>query len=284
MKIKRKSGLLWSVSCLILFLTATWYLPAQQAPTPAEKDHAQTPSDPLAEMTPENHALFYAFREAIKKENLGDALDNGRKLLPALRPGTELANIVTKLTAQAALETGDTSYALTLIKPMEEFPRTDWVAAEILARLYAESENKELRDRQIAHLLDLHSHTSDKQIAEQQTFTIQTVNLHSGYAIFLYPFKPPEPKSTYLIAEIWTGEGKYAYRIVVGSEPEDQLFFKAKHPGERRFSFDLFRKNEKHPNGRESRKLLGYVEGVFDYDYMRDCVVNIANGDTLPQR
>jgi hypothetical protein len=259
-------------------------LSAQQPVAPTDSGKLQVQNDPFAELTPENRALLNELREAVKRYDFNVILANGKILLPALKPGTVQTNAIMKITAQAALETGDTNYAFTLIKPLAELPPTDWVAAELLARLYAESEIKELRDRQITHLLDLHSHTSDQQFAEQLTFTIQRIKLHSGYAILLYPFKPLKPYNTYLIAEIWTGEGKMDYRIEIGSESEDQIFFKAKHPGERRFSIDSYRKNNEHPNGPESQALHGFVDGVFDYDYMRDCLVNTANGDPPPRR
>jgi hypothetical protein len=221
MEIQRKSSFVWGLFGLIFLLTSTCHLSAQQAPTPGDKDHAQTPSDPLAGLTPENRSRFNELREAIKREDLTATLANGRILLPALKPGTVLVDSIMKLTAQAALETGDTNYALTLIKPLAELPPTDWVAAELLTRLYAESGNKELRDNQIAHLLDLHSHTSDKQFADQPTFTIQKIQLHSGYVVFLYPFKQLKPSNNYLTAEIWSSKGEYSYRIVIDSEWED---------------------------------------------------------------
>jgi len=280
MKIKRKSNLLLGMLGLIFFLTATWYLPAQQASTPADKDHAQPQSDPPAELSPENSSVLNALREAVKKYNMTDILADGRVLLPALKPGTVMFDGVIKLTAQAALETGDTNYALTLIKPLAELPPTDWVAAELLARLYAESENKELRDKQIAHLLDLHSHTTDKQFAEQLTFTIQRVKLHSGYAVLLYPFKPLKPYSTYLIAEIWNNEGKMDYRIELESMGTDQLLFKAKKPGERRFSIDTFVESKKG----EKQALMGFIDGVFEYDAMRDSLIAIANRKEAPHK
>ena len=219
-----------------------------------------------------------ALRDAVNRYDNPDILANGRILLPALKPGTVLSDAITKLTAQAALETGDTNYALTLIKPLAELPPTDWVAAELLARLYAESENKELRDRQIAHLLDLHSHTSDKQFAEQLTFTIQRIKLHSGYAVLLYPFKPLKPYNAYLIAEIWTNEGNMDYRIELESMGIDQLLFKAKKPGERRFSIDTFVESKKG----EKQALMGFIDGIFDYDLMRDRLIEVANQEKTP--
>jgi hypothetical protein len=68
------------------------------------------------------------------------------------------------------------------------------------------------------------------------------------------------------------------YRIELESDPADLAFFKAKKSGERRFSLDTFRKNEKNPDGPESQALHGFVDGVFDYDFMRDQMLSVANG------
>jgi hypothetical protein len=262
---------------LALSLSSAYQLSAQQPAAPADTASQQAHNDPLAELTPENRAHFNKLREAVERGDLTAILANGRILLPVLKPGTARTDAITEVTAQAALETGDTNYALTLIKPLAELPATDWVAAELLARLYAESGNKELRDRQIIHLLDLHSHTSDKDFAEQLTFTIQTVKLQSGHAIFVYPFKPLKPYNVYLSAEIWTNENKMDYRIELESMDVDQAFFKAKKPGERRFSIDTFRKNEKNPDWPESQALHGFVDGVFDYDMMREQMLKVAD-------
>jgi hypothetical protein len=59
----------------------------------------------------------------------------------------------------------------------------------------------------------------------------------------------------------------------------DQAFFKPKHPGERRFSIDTFRQNETNPNLPESQALHGFVDGVFDYDTMRDLMLKTANDE-----
>lgn len=279
---RRKSVLLWGIFGLLFFMTATWHLSAQQSPTPADKDHAQTSSDPLAELSPENRILFDALRAAAQQGRDTDVLANGKKLLPALQTGTPLTDFVTYITANAATETGDMSYALSLMKPFVDAHPKDWRASALLARLYAESGEKDLRDKQIAKVIELHKQTTDAYFAKLHIFPIQKVKLHSGYAVFLYPFEPLAPHNSYLLALIYTNEDKEDYRIELESLDVDQAFFKAKKPGERRFSVDTFRKNEKNPEWPESQALHGFVDGVFDYDRMRDLMLRTANGDELP--
>jgi hypothetical protein len=277
MEIKRKSSSSWVVFGLIFFLTTTWCLAAQQSETSTDKDHAQASSDPLAELSPSDRALFDALRDAVQKGHDADVLANGRKLLPALKTGTPLTDFVTYLTANAATEAGETSYALSLTKPLADAHPQDWRSAALLVRLYAESGDKDLRDKQITQLIAIHKQTSDDYFAKLHIFPIQKVKLHSGYVVFLYPFEPLGSHNSYLIAMVYTNEGKEDYRIEIESDSGDQAFFKAKKPGERRFSVDTFRKNEKNPDWPESQALHGFIDGVFDYDVMREQMLKVAN-------
>jgi hypothetical protein len=277
MEMRRKSVLLCGVFGLLFFLTTIWHLSAQQSPTPADKDHAQTSSDPLAELSPENRTLFDALRAAAQQGHDTDVLATGKKLLPALKTRTPLADFVTYLTANAATEGGETSYALSLAKPLVDAHPEDWRASALLARLYAESGEKDLRDQKIKKVIALHKQSTDAFFTKLHIFPIQRIKLHSGYAVFLYPFEPLAPHNVYLMALIYTDDDKEDYRIELESLDVDQAFFKATKAGERRFSIDTFRKNETNANWPESQALHGFIDGVFDYDIMREQMLKVAN-------
>jgi len=170
------------------------------------------------------------------------------------------------------------------MKPFVDAHPMDWHSASLLVRTYAERGEKELRDQQIAHLIDLHKQTTDPDFAKLHIFPIQKMKLHSGYALFLYPFKPMGRDNVYLMALIFTSEGKQGYRIEIDSDDVDQAFFKPNKPGERRFSIDSYRQNETNPNWPESQSLFGFIDGVFDYDAMRDRMITIANGEESQQK
>lgn len=284
MNAKRKSFIVFVLSCLLILPFAAWQLSAQQAVAPDATGKPQELHNQIAELTPENRALFDALREAVQHEHDADVLTDGKKLLPALKTDTPLADFVTQLTAGAAVETGDTGYALALMKPFMEAHPKDWHGAALLARIYAESGEKALRDQQIAHLLDLHKQTTDSDFAKLHIFPIQKVKLHSGYAVFLYPFEPMGRDNAYLVALIYTNEGKQDYRIEIDSDDVDQAFFKAKKRGDRRFSIDSYRQNKTNSNWPESQALHGFIDGVFDYDAMRDRMITIANGEESQQK
>lgn len=282
MAAKQRCGVAAVPLGLILVLAAVSPLRGQEPDTSTDSATAQTQTDPLAGLSPEDRALFDALREAARKNDNATTLASGKKLLPSLKPGTRLCDFVTQLTAGSAVETGDTVYALSLLKPFTDAHSDDWRAASFLARAYAESGDRSLRDQQIAHVIALHQKTSDQDFAKLRVFPIQKVALHSGYAVFLYPFEPLKPFNTYLVAMISTNGAK-DYRIELESEDVDQAFFKAKHPGERRFSIDTYHENSTNPNLPESQALHGFVDGKFDYDTMRDLMVKAANGEELPR-
>jgi len=282
MEARRKTFALWGLFCILICLNMALKLPAQQPAAPIDTENPQAHQDPLAELSPENRALFNSLRDAAQQGRDSDVVACGKRLLPALKSGTPLADFVTQLTGTSALETGETNYALGLMKPLADAHPNDWRAAAILTRLYAESGDKALRDQQIAHLLALHKQTSDPAFAKLHTFPIQKEALSSGSAVFLYAFEPLGPENSYLIALIYTKEGKLDYRIELESADVDQAFFKPKHPGERRFSIDSFRQNATNPNWPESQALHGFVDGVFDYDAMRDRMMKTAEDEESP--
>ena len=277
-KAKRRFSSRSAAFALIVALFAVIPVRGQGSQGSADSATAQTGSDPLAGLTPENRELFEALRNAARLNDNATALAEGKRLLPALTPGTPLCDFVTELTAGSAVETGDRAYALSLLKSFTISHPEEWRAASLLARAYAESGDKAQRDEQIAHVIALHKSSSDPAFTKLHVFPIQKVALHSGYAVFLYPFEPLRPFNVYLLALIYTPEGKLDYRLELESEDVDQALFKPKRPGERRFSIDSMR----HTDAGESQALFGFVDGVFDYDRMQDLIVKVANGEKLP--
>ena len=251
---------------------------AQRPTSPAGSTTALAENDPLAELSPENRALFDSLRNAARRGDDAATLQAGRKLLPSLKAGTRLSDLVVQLTAGSAVETGDTAYALSLLKPFTDAHPDDWRAASLLARVYAETDDKAARDRQIGQVIALHKNSSDPDFAKLHIFPIQKVALHSGYAIFLYPFEPVGKFHTYLVAFIYTSSDKQDYRMELESDDVDQAFFKPKHPGERRFSIDTYRSSADGKPG-ESQALHGFIDGPFNYDTMRDRMVEAANAE-----
>jgi hypothetical protein len=281
MRAKPKTVFVLGAFVLTIYLLPARSLAAQQRAVPDDSENVRVDNQSFAELSPENRALFDAVQDAAQQGRDADVLPDGRRLLSSLQSDSPLANFLTILVAGAAIETGDINYALTLLSPFADAHPKNWRAAALLARAYAESGEKARRDQQIAHLLELHKQTFDPDFANKHIFPIQKVKLRTGYTVFLYPFQPLKPYNTYLVALIYTTDGKSDYRLELGSEDVDQAFFKPKKPGERRFSIDSYRESEVDGKKTESQALHGFVDGVFDYDRMRDLMVKTANGEPL---
>lgn len=276
---QRFSAISVSLGFILAFAAASQLRGQPPAASTDSAGTAQTQEDPLAGLSPENRALFDTLRKSAQRNDDAVTLETGKRLLPALKPGTPLCDFVTLLTAGSAVETGDNAYALTLLKPITDAHPDDWRAASLLARAFAESGDKTLRDQQVARVIALHKRTSDPAFAKLHIFPIQKVALNSGYAVFLYPFEPFGTHNTYLIALINKSAEKENYRMELESDDADQAFFKAKHPGERRFSIDTYRESNSGGQRSESQALHGFVDGTFNYDVMRDRMVETANGE-----
>ena len=284
MQAKPKFGPAGLPLALILALAAAAPLWGQQPPASADSANSQTQTDPLADLSPENRTLFDSLRQAAQQNDDAGTVAAGKKLLPALKPETQLFDFVTELTAGSAIETGDSAYALTLLKPFTAAHPDDWRTASLLARTYAETGDKSLRDQQVAHVIALHKSSSDAHFEKLHVFPIQKVALHSGYALFLYPFEPLGKFHTYLVALIYTSAGKQDYRLEVESDDADQALFKPKHPGDRRFSIDSYHESDAGGKPGESQALHGFIDGTFDYDAMRDRMIAVANGEKSPTK
>ena len=89
MEAKQELGVT-SVS-LGLFLALAFVSPlirGQQPAISADSPTAQMRGDPLAALSPESRALFDALRRAAQQNDDATTLETGKRLLPALTPGT----------------------------------------------------------------------------------------------------------------------------------------------------------------------------------------------------
>ena len=108
--------------------------PGQQPGAPDNSANPQAQTDPLAELSPENRALFDNLRQAAQQNDDAATVAAGKKLLTALKLDSSLIDFVTELTAGSAIETGETADALTLLKPFSAVHPDDWRTASHLAR------------------------------------------------------------------------------------------------------------------------------------------------------
>jgi hypothetical protein len=123
-------------------------------------------------------------------EHYSDALGIFQNILSHLSAGAPCRVQIAKFAAEAAINTGDRSFALDTLKPITDSDASDWQAAGMLARAYAETGQKEQRDTELAQLIDLHTRAVSPQIAKLQQILLERIPLASGSIRIWYSLEP----------------------------------------------------------------------------------------------
>jgi len=274
---------------------------AAGAPNAAQQgaagNSAAAPGNPLDQLTSEQKQKFEESFRLFQEQSYGDALAIDKQLLAAVPANTPAHVLIAKFAAEAALDTGDNSFALGALQPIEAANANDWQAAALLARAYAEAGDKAQRDAELAHLVDLHKRAVDPQIAQLTQIPLETIPFTKGTGSaavkgtirVFYSLEPWGNFNIYLMARIYDQAGKQIYRVTLESDDMDQVFFKRDHPdlaakGERRFSLDGYGPDIQLPNGQmtQDHATYGFFDGKPDYDTYRARVIEIAEGTETP--
>ncbi|MGI9071503.1 MAG: tetratricopeptide repeat protein [Bryobacteraceae bacterium] len=129
---------------------------------PPQVGFAQAPQSPgyetesvqdlLNHLTPEQKQLFEQATKAFNAQRYSEALAVYKQMLTQLQRDP----VISKFASEAALNTGDISFAMTVLKPLAAADPSDWQAAALLTRACAESGDRTCRDSGMAHMIDLH--------------------------------------------------------------------------------------------------------------------------------
>ena len=270
---------------------------AQQGAAAAPGNSPAAPGNPLEQLTPEQKQKFEESFHLFQSQDYAGALAIDKQLLAAVPANTPAHVLIAKFAAEAALDTGDNSFALSALQPIEAANANDWQAAALLARAYAEAGDKARRDAELAHLVDLHKRAVDPQIAQLTQIPLETIPFTKGTGSaaakgtirVFYSLEPWSNFHIYLMARIYDQAGKQVYRVTLESDDMDQVFFKRDHPdlaakGERRFSLDGYGPDIQLPNGQvtQDHATYGFFDGKPDYDTYRARVIEIAEGTQTP--
>lgn len=241
-------------------------------------------TDPLSQLSPDQRQVYDAAARQFSAERYADALAAFKTLLEQLPPRpTHL--VISKYASEAALNTGDYSFARNRLMPIAEAEPSDWQAAAMLARLYAETGDKQARDAQLAHLVDLHKRAVSPQIAQMKQLLIERISIPSGFIRVWYSLEPWGSYKTYPFCRVYNTASKQVLRIALESADFDQPQFAKEHPdlaaaGARRFSLDGYGQEEEMPDGtvKGTHMTYGFFDGQPAYDAVRQQIIGIANG------
>ena len=275
------------LSALLSALLTVSRASSQVAPAPTQT--APAAADPLAQLTSDQRDQFKRAAQLIGTEDYASALVILKPLVAQLAPASSAQVLLAKYTAEAAINTGDRDYALTLLKPIAAADPADWQASSLLVRAYAEAGDKARRDAELAHLMELHQHTTSPQFAKLTQFLIERIKTKTGSVRIWYSLVPWGQYKTYIYARVYDEQGQQTLRVTLESSDFDQPLWAKNHPdraakGERMFSMDGYGQDKKNDNGTvtQTHMTFGVIDGQPTYAVVRDRIVSIADKQTAP--
>ena len=241
--------------------------------------HGQSPADTA--LTADQQEQFAAARKDFAAEHWADALARLKPLHQA-RPAD--ANL-TKFTAESAINTGDTTYAIDLLKPIRAESPDDWQARSILVHAYAQAHQESARDAELRDLTALHRGTADPAFQKVLQVVTERVPLNNGgAAVLYYSLQPWSRYNIQQMARVYDAKGQQIQRVTLESSDADQALWADSHKkqaaaGMRVFTIDGYTEQTS-ASGQKSQthSTYGFLDGQPTYDAFRDRVVSIAQG------
>lgn len=270
------AGFLLSLNCATVGF-------AQSPPTATAASQIESVQDLVGHLTPEQKQRFDESMKAFNAQLYADALVAYKGLLGQL-PNDSL---LSKLASESALNTGDTGFALSALKPLAQANPDDWQAAALLVRACAESGDVACRDAGIAHMLDLHRRGVTPP--RMQQYIVEHVKVGANTLIIRTSLEPWGYYKVYDLGQVMDGDGKVFLRATVESGDGDQALFAKEHPkeaaaGQRSFSLDAYRETGLNSTGQRTQTHFTYkfFVGQPTYEVVRQEFVNIVNGKSSP--
>jgi hypothetical protein len=267
---------------LILSSLTPVILRGQESPAPPAA-HLESPQELIERLTPQQKQRYDEAGNAFTLQDYAAALTGYKLLLKELPEDP----VISKFASEAALNTGDTGFALQTIKPLAQTTPDDWQAAALLTRACAESGDKTCRDQGMAHIANLHKRGLTP--LHMQQYMVERVNTGGKSLIIYASFEPWGHYQVYNYAQIYDEEGHLQLRTTIESDDTDQAFFAQQHPKEaaaglRSFSLDGYQDSGLNSNKQrtETHYTYRFFVGQPPYQTVRDSFVSIATGQTTP--
>lgn len=272
-------GLVFSIFAVAVQPIILGAIGLAQATTESPASQIESIEDPVSRLTAQQKQQLDDATKAFKAQRYADALAVYKPLLDQL-PGDA---VLSKFASEAALNIGDTSFALRTVKPIAQANPNDWQAAALLTRACAESGDTSCRDSGIAHMLDLHRRGVTPQGLQQ--YIVEHVKVGGNTLVICTSLEPWGYYKVYALGQVLNSEGKIFLRITLESNDGDQSLFAKNHPKEaadglRSFSFDAYSETGLNSNGQRTQThyTFKFLVGQPTYETVRKEFVDIANG------
>ncbi|MBV9303068.1 MAG: tetratricopeptide repeat protein [Acidobacteriaceae bacterium] len=250
-----------------------------QAPAASQAESVQ---DLVNRLTPEQKQQFDQATKAFNAQRYADALAVYKQMLSQLQGDP----VISKFASEAALNTGDTNYPMTILKPLVTANPDDWQAVALLTRACAESGDKTCRDSGMAHMIDLYPRGVTPR--GMLHYILERIKVGEDTLVIRTSLEPWGNYKVYDLGQV-SKDGKIFLRITLESGDFDQIQFAKEHPKEasegiRSFSLDAYRETGLNSNGQRTQTHYTYkfFVGRPPYDTVRDEFIEIANGKARP--
>jgi tetratricopeptide (TPR) repeat protein len=227
-------------------------------------------------LTTEQQQELDAANKLFQAKQYAEAARSYKQLLGEVPTSNPQHILIAKLTSESALNLGETAFVLDTLGPIEKSDPNDWQAASLLARLYAQTGQKSLRDAELARLVDLHRQAASPQFAKLQQIPLETIPFPKGTIRVFFSLEPWGRFNIYLMARVYDQSGKQVYRISLESADFDQPNFAKENPDLaakdiRLFSIDGYGPDLQMANGQttQNHSTFGFYNGKPDYDTFR---------------
>ena len=271
-----------AAASLVVFFPvfASLHCPCQTADATAAT-HIETAPEMIAHLNPTQKQQYDQAALNFSGQNYADAFTQFKALLKDL-PGDA---VLTKFASESALNTGDTAYALSNMKPIAAANPEDWQAASILTRAYAESGNKDDRDAGIAHMVELHKRGITPP--HMQQYILERVRTPDRTILIFTSLEPWGHYKVYDYAQVFDEEGHLVLRLTLESNDTDQPLFAKEHPreaasGARLFSIDGYSGPTADAQSGETHSTYKFFTGQPSYDTVREAFLSIASDKSSP--
>jgi len=248
----------------------------EQAPGAGRMESTQ---DLVARLTPEQKQRFDEATRDFDRRQYAEAVSIYKELLGQLAGDA----VLTKFASEAALNVGDTGFALSALKPLTTANPNDWQATALLTRACAESGDVACRDTGMVHMMELHK--QGVMPAGLRQYIVERVPVGENTLLIQTSLEPWGRFHIYDLGQVLDKDGKPVMRITLESDDADQGLFAQQHPkeaaaGMRRFSYDGYGESAPNASGQrtQTHSLYEFADGLPPYAAVREKFLEIASG------
>jgi len=243
----------------------------------------ESTQDLVARLTPQQLHEFVSAGNSFNAQQFADAFAAYKQLLSEFPSDA----ILSKYASEAALNAGDTAFALTTLKPIAQADPDDWQAAALLTRACAESGDTACRDSGMAHMMDLYRRGLTP--AGMQQYIVERVKVGENTVEIWTSIEPWGYYKIYAQGRVLNSDGKLFLHATLESNDGDQPLFAQQHPDEaakgiREFSLDAYLETGVNSEGQRTQTHFTYAffVGQPSYETVREDFLKIASGEAQP--